>query len=146
MDILIVDHSEVTIRLINDFLTSLQHTLHIATTGAEAIRLNMQRNYALLFLAIELPDVDGLTITKQLRAWYARKSFLPIIGLTSYSDHEFQQACFNAGMNDCLTKPIQKAQLQTTLAKYTNAITLCEFITPWYKPGTLCKICTGGNS
>jgi DNA-binding response OmpR family regulator len=95
---------------------------------------------------LNLPGIDGIAVTKQIRICDARKKFVPIIAITAYSDREIQKACFSAGMNDFLTKPIQKQQVEAIIRKYSNTIIPCKFLIPWYKEGTGCKTCAVDNS
>ena len=140
MNILIVDDNNVTIKLIKSFLERFNHATHTATTGIDAINLYIKNNYDLVFMDLNLPNMDGITITKRMRAHSAREKFVPIVAITAYSDHEHKEACFSAGMNNFLTKPIQQQQLESILAKYSNTINPCEFLTPWYKSGANGKI------
>jgi CheY-like chemotaxis protein len=62
-----------------------------------------------------MPEMDGLAATKAIRALGSAKASLPVIGLTANVLAADQQACFDAGMNGFLTKPITARTLARAL-------------------------------
>ena len=71
--------------------------------------------YAGVLMDMQMPGVDGLEATRQLRAAGFGG---PIIAMTANAFGEDRAACLAAGMNDFLTKPIDVARLRATLARY----------------------------
>ncbi len=78
--------------------------------------------FDLLLTRIQMPEMDGYTLARTLRA---RKSPIPIIALTAHAMAEDRAKCLDAGCNDYASKPIDRAALLATCAKWlgTNALT-----------------------
>ena len=129
MNILVVDDDTIVNRVIQFFLKGFPHSIDVANTGTKAISLYRKNNYDLIFMDLGLPDLNGIEVTKQIRKLSARDKFVPIIALTGYCDEICKQACFTAGMNNFLNKPLQYEQLQKILNNYTNT-TPYLFLTP----------------
>jgi CheY-like chemotaxis protein len=138
MLVLLVDDCDITLKGLQFLLQKFACKSEVATTSAEAFSLYSKKNYDLIFMDVGLPDISGIETTRQIRKYSAREKFVPIIALTCYCDEEYKKACFTAGMNDFLTKPLRYVQLQKILLKYTSPAP-CLFTGPWYKPGAVCE-------
>ena len=90
----------------------------VAKDGREAVRLFTQHSYDLILMDIQMPELDGIAATREIRTLEQRSNNkpVPIIAVTAHSLPEDKQRSYNAGMNDHLTKPLTGAALQTTLA------------------------------
>ena len=67
-----------------------------------------------------MPVMNGFDATEEIRKYEFQKGIYPtpIIALTASSTHEYQQRCMDVGMNDFLSKPFTKIQLQIIIAKW----------------------------
>ncbi|MEM7725396.1 MAG: response regulator [Cyanobacteria bacterium P01_A01_bin.45] len=74
----------------------------VASDGQEVIGMALKEEFELLLLDLGLPDIDGLTVLKELR--YQKKN-LPVIIVTAISDERTRIDALNSGANDYLTKP-----------------------------------------
>nr|MBP7546435.1 response regulator [Corallincola sp.] len=88
-----------------------------AVNGAEALAMVEQMTIDLVLMDIQMPVMDGLTATRAMRA-DARWRGLPIIGLSANAFAEDRAQSLAAGMNDYLTKPVDRQQLYQTLGRY----------------------------
>jgi len=98
--------------------------------GAEALQaLQAKRRYDLLVLDLNLPDLDGLSLLKQLRPLQSR---LPVLVLTARARVEDRVDALQAGADDCLTKPFSlaefKARVQTLLRRNAGQVPNCSTI------------------
>lgn len=95
----------------------------IAHHGAEAVKLLRQRTqppFDVVLMDLQMPEMDGLTATRLLRA-EPRLQPLPIIAMTAHALAEEVQRCLEAGMNDHVAKPIDPGTFFATLARWTTA-------------------------
>ncbi len=91
-------------------------TVDIATTGQSALDQVAQKHYDLIFMDVGLPDKQGTEVTQELResGWKG-----PIIGLTGHAKNpEYRKACFKAGMNEVIGKPVDDEILTPILQRW----------------------------
>jgi signal transduction histidine kinase/CheY-like chemotaxis protein len=104
-------------KLVRDALAKLLETagaaVDCASSGDEAVTLALAHKFALVLMDVRMPGVDGLEATSRLRAAKFRR---PIFALTANAMPEQRAACFAAGCDDHLTKPIAAAELIAKVA------------------------------
>ncbi len=109
--------------VVNQFLArvileSRGFSVDIANNGIEAIQLLESNEYDLIFMDIQMPDMDGVTSTKNIRLMKdSVKANIPIVALTANALVGNEQEYYNAGMNACLTKPFTEEKLFEVINK-----------------------------
>lgn len=98
-------------------LEALQCHVDVASDGSEAVELFTHNHFDIILMDCQMPNMDGYAATRIIRAMENGRS-IPIIALTASTLQETRQLCFNAGMNDHLTKPFTKTTLQQRLAHW----------------------------
>jgi len=112
--ILVVEDYEPNVLVVTSYLDIMGYHYDVASNGEVAVqKVQMQRYHAIL-MDIQMPGMDGIEATKQIRAWEASisRSATPIIGLTAHAFNEDRERCLNAGMNDYIAKPFTPELLQ----------------------------------
>ncbi len=89
----------------------------IASNGAEVLDLLRKGKYDCVLMDVQMPVMDGLEATRQIRA-DATLATLPVIAMTANARAEDKQHCFAAGMNDFISKPLLPGLLYTTIEKW----------------------------
>jgi len=118
--ILVVDdepiNREVTLSLLGDAGLLVDS----AEDGSEAIRMAAETPYAAILMDMQMPVIDGLEATQQIRQLpgYAET---PIIALTANAFSEDKARCLAAGMNDLVPKPFDPAVLFSTILRWLRA-------------------------
>jgi signal transduction histidine kinase/CheY-like chemotaxis protein len=87
-------------------------TLYRASNGYEVLSLLAEDDYDLILMDIQMPQLDGLETTKQIRA---SNNPIPIIGLTASVIKEEVDQCLQVGMNDYVMKPFKETELISVL-------------------------------
>jgi CheY-like chemotaxis protein len=89
----------------------------LAGDGAEAVNMANARAYDLILMDIQMPVLDGLAATRQIRALpgYAHT---PMVAMTANAYEEDRQACRAAGLDDFIAKPVDPDLLYTTLLRW----------------------------
>ena len=113
--ILVVDDHPINRLLLSEQLTTLGYRTRTAKDGLDALEVLKISDVDLVLSDINMPNLDGYGLARRLRS--EGKQY-PIIGLTANALAKEQQQCLDAGMNDCLSKPITLEELQHALAKY----------------------------
>jgi two-component system, sensor histidine kinase and response regulator len=110
--VLLVDDNEVNREILGEMLRRLGHAVTLAPDGEEALALLATRTFDVIFCDVQLPQIDGIELTRRYREAGGRT---PIVALTGNSAREDRERCLTAGMNLVLTKPVDSAQLATAV-------------------------------
>jgi CheY-like chemotaxis protein len=114
--ILIAEDEETNYLFIEAILEDTKAELLWARNGCDAVEIfNKQNDIDLILMDIKMPEMDGITATRQIRLI---SSTIPIIAQTAYAMSEDRTKCLNAGCDDYLTKPINHKVLLATIEKY----------------------------
>ena len=115
--ILIVEDNVTNQKITKKMLEKLGYSSLIAENGEEALQVLAQQrdDIALILMDCRMPVMDGLQATQAIRA---KGDDIVIIALTANNSDEDKAACLAVGMNEFLSKPVNKAQLQAVLAKF----------------------------
>lgn len=119
--ILLAEDNPANQALFQAILEKAGLTVDIASDGQEAIDASREIPYDLILMDVSMPEVDGLAATKEIRATNAPCGRIPIIALTAHSLDGDRERFIEAGMNDYLSKPVEKAALLSMVAKWVNA-------------------------
>ena len=95
----------------------LGHQADTVGTGIEAIAALALTRYDLVLMDVMMPEMDGLTATRQIRAAERPAARIPIVGLTAGSSAANLAACLGAGMDAVTTKPVTLATLRAAIAE-----------------------------
>ncbi len=91
----------------------------VAPNGAEALAMIQQKKYDIVFMDCQMPEMDGYEATRNIRSLVdAECAATTIVAMTANALSGDKRACFDSGMNDFLSKPINKAMLSSMLAKW----------------------------
>lgn len=119
--VLVVEDNAINRMVAEDLLESLGVESRCVENGAEALDLIRQGvRPPLILMDIQMPVMDGVTATQQIRAWEQGNGLppLPIVALTANAFDEDRERYFAAGMNGFLAKPIDIEQLGQTVQKW----------------------------
>ncbi|MBC2605371.1 ATP-binding protein [Pelagicoccus albus] len=109
-------------KLIHGMLKRIGLTAKTANNGLEALELFRTGEYDLVLMDCQMPEMDGFETTREIRK-YERSTgtHTPIIALTALSLQGVKERCFDAGMDDYLSKPLEIQPLAATLNKWTTS-------------------------
>ncbi len=114
--ILVVDDEPINREVARFHLELVDLHVDTATDGAQAVSMAQERNYAAIFMDMQMPVINGLEATRQIRELPGYRQ-TPIIAMTANAFAEDKQRCFEAGMSDFLVKPFDPDTLFATLLR-----------------------------
>ena len=121
--VLLVEDNEMNQQVATELLESAGAVVTIANHGGEAVKILTEGEHPVpfdvVFMDLQMPEIDGITATKLLRA-DPRLQQLPIIAMTAHALVEERQRCIDAGMNDHVSKPIDPDALFATLLRWAE--------------------------
>lgn len=118
--ILAVDDNPYNLKLVAALLENLQYSVVTASSGFEALTLLQENPFDLVLMDIQMPGMDGVEATRKIRQNEAPSQHIPIVALTAHAMASEREAVLNAGMDDCLTKPIDEAELGRVIQRWTG--------------------------
>jgi signal transduction histidine kinase/CheY-like chemotaxis protein len=117
MKVLAVDDNDVNLLVITGQLEALGCKVRSVTSGREAIRLVAEESWDLILMDCQMPVMDGLMTTKELRRTGCK---LPIIALTANAQPSDREECLAAGMDGFLSKPVKPHEIKSILEQYVQ--------------------------
>ncbi len=109
--ILLVEDNMVNQKVGVAMLTKLGCRVDVAANGRDALVMTARLPYDLIFMDCQMPELDGYQATSEIRIREGDLRRTPIVALTAGAMAEDREKCFNAGMDDYLSKPVRSEQL-----------------------------------
>ncbi|EAA0818505.1 TPA: aerobic respiration two-component sensor histidine kinase ArcB [Shigella sonnei] len=117
LNLLLVEDIELNVIVARSVLEKLGNSVDVAMTGKAALEMFKPGEYDLVLLDIQLPDMTGLDISRELTKRYPREDLPPLVALTANVLKD-KQEYLNAGMDDVLSKPLSVPALTAMIKKF----------------------------
>ena len=121
LSILLAEDNPINQEIAAKFLTRAGAKVEVAENGVEVLRMIAQKNYDIILMDLQMPQMDGLTATQELfkhPSW----NHCPIIGVSAGLSNQDKDKCLAAGMQDFLLKPVNWQQLIALLRDVVKPI------------------------
>jgi PAS domain S-box-containing protein len=115
--ILLAEDNEVNQRLALLLLKKLGYDADVVSNGLEALEALDRQRYDLVLMDVQMPELDGLETTRRICARWPGEGRPRIVAMTANAMQEDREACFAAGMDDYVAKPIRPEELAAALAR-----------------------------
>lgn len=119
LNILIADDDMQNQRMMELILRRTGHVVKFASNGVEAVQMATSGEFDLVLMDIQMPLLDGLDATRQIRKWEDGEKRVAIIGLTAVLETEHKR-CIQAGMDSVISKPFEIEEFYEVLTAFTN--------------------------
>jgi TMAO reductase system sensor TorS len=113
--VLVAEDNRVNQMLIKEILRAEGHTVEIVENGAEAIDAAKQGSFDLILMDVQMPEVDGITATREIRTLPGALSRVPIIAVTAHAMVGDRDSYLAAGMDEYVSKPVDRKELFATI-------------------------------
>ena len=117
LSILVVEDTVTNQEVLAGLLHRLQHAVDIASDGYEALKKVESNDYDLILMDVRMPGMDGLEATRRIRAMAPAKSSIRIVAMTAGALTTDEKACRAAGMDDFVSKPVNRKKLVAALER-----------------------------
>jgi len=118
--LLLVEDLALNQKVAQLMLQQLGYRADVASNGLEALEALSRQDYDVVFMDVQMPEMDGLEATKCITQQWLPESRPWIIAMTAHAMVGDRQECLNAGMNDYISKPIRAEDIVKALNKYKH--------------------------
>ena len=115
---LVVEDNLINQRLICLLLQEYNIVVKTAVNGLEAVDMTDKNKFDIIFMDIDIPEMNGIVVTKQIKDRLSRKIKLPIVALTAMTMEGDREMLLSRGLDDYLPKPLMREKLESILNKY----------------------------
>ena len=115
---LVAEDNEINRRVIVGMLRRIGCDVTFAVDGREAVQMVTQKEFALVLMDCQMPEMDGYEATREIRRLDGRCRELPVIALTANVLPSDRAACEQAGMDDFLPKPVKLDRLREVVLRW----------------------------
>jgi CheY-like chemotaxis protein len=118
LDILLVEDNPVNQKIALRFLQRLGYRADAVGNGLEAVSAMRRQDYKLLFMDVQMPEMDGFEAAREIRATIAKERQPVIVALTANAMQGDRERCLDAGMNDYITKPVKIDEIEQVIRRF----------------------------
>lgn len=117
--ILVVDDNPANLQLATELLRGIGAKVSGADNGSEALQQCEEDDFDLIFMDVQMPVLDGMETTKELRLRQGSEKRTPVIALTAHAMSDQKTKLLLAGMDDYLHKPVSESQLRHAISRWS---------------------------
>ncbi|HYG22482.1 MAG TPA: response regulator [Verrucomicrobiae bacterium] len=119
--LLLADDNPINQKVGLSVLQKLGYRADVANNGVEVLQALERKAYDIIFLDVQMPEMDGLEATRQICSRWPQEKRPCIIAMTGNALLGDREKCLEAGMDDYITKPVRIAELQNALERWGPA-------------------------
>jgi signal transduction histidine kinase/CheY-like chemotaxis protein len=116
LNILLAEDNLTNQKVATVMLGKMGHQTTLATNGLEALEQWRQSDFDLILMDVQMPEMDGLQATQQIRREEAGDAHIPIVAMTASAMNEERDRCLGAGMDDFVSKPVSYRAIEQMIA------------------------------
>lgn len=118
LSLLLVEDNPINRKVATRILQKAGHEVRSAENGSVALDMVREHSFDLVFMDIQMPVLDGFEATAEIRGWGGEWKKLPIIAMTAHAMTGYREKCLTAGMNDYISKPLRREELEALLERW----------------------------
>lgn len=127
LKVLVVEDNVINQKVVVKMLERMQLQPTVAVNGKEAMQMFSMQPYDLVFMDIQMPEMDGLEATRAIRSMEKPGAHAVIIALTANAMQGDRERCLQSGMDDYLAKPIKQVDIETIIDKWLEKLPAGSF-------------------
>jgi CheY-like chemotaxis protein len=118
LHILLAEDNEINQKMTKALLNRQGYQVDLVSNGFEAVKATRCTRYDLIFMDVQMPEMDGLEAAQQIRLLEGDQRHTPIIAMTAYAMPGDRQKCLDAGMDDYISKPLDPRKVFQVIEKW----------------------------
>jgi len=119
ISILIAEDQIINQKIMVQLLKKKGYNVSTAENGKEAFEMAKEKQYDLIFMDVQMPEMDGLDATRLIRKFEKKKKYYtPIIAMTALAMKGDKERCLDSGMDYYITKPVNPTELYESIEEY----------------------------
>ena len=122
LEILLAEDNPINQKLALRLFYKMGYTVDLATNGHEVLQMVEKKSYNVIFMDVQMPEIDGLEATREILRRFRLQQRPVIIAMTANAMEEDQKNCYDAGMDDYIPKPISLKVIQEKLYKWGSIL------------------------
>ena len=120
LHILIAEDNDINQKVVSWMLAPLNCQFDLVENGLEAVAAVARSEYDLVLMDVQMPEMDGIEVTRQIRSMAGAKGKIPIIAMTANAMKGDREKYLEAGMSDYVPKPIDQRELLSAITRSTG--------------------------
>ena len=120
LKILLAEDNMVNQKLAQALLAKSGHLVQTAPDGEQAVEAALSSHFDLILMDVQMPIMDGMTATNEIRKRWDRETPIPIIAMTAHAMQGDREKCLDAGMDGYIAKPMKADELYLEIARVWN--------------------------
>ncbi|MBK9491605.1 MAG: response regulator [Haliscomenobacter sp.] len=120
LSILVAEDNMLNQKLIVRIMEHFGYQIDIVENGREVLHKLNSQAYDLIFMDVQMPELDGIETTQALRQMPINQPY--VVAMTAAAAPEDQEACFAAGMKDYVVKPISLTKIRALIPKWSEGV------------------------
>ena len=121
LTILLAEDNPINQIVASSILDEMAYKVDIAENGKDVIKALQRKAYNVIFMDMQMPEMDGLEATRRIRAEFPHEHQPIIIAMTANAMEGDKQECLEAGMNDYISKPILPETVEAALQRWCES-------------------------
>ncbi|NGX58321.1 MAG: Signal transduction histidine-protein kinase BarA [Chlamydiae bacterium] len=121
IDVLVVDDYLINLELTKHMLQMMKCRVDTAENGVEALKKVKDKKYDIVFMDIQMPDMDGIQTTSEIRKITENNGHIPVVALTANAIEGDREKYLDSGLDDYISKPITGEGLEEILLRQLPA-------------------------
>jgi signal transduction histidine kinase/DNA-binding response OmpR family regulator len=118
--ILIAEDNIINQKIATRLIERMGYRVDVVADGREAVSAVLERPYNLVLMDCQMPELDGFEATSEIRAAEKNTGHIPVIALTASAMEDDRRRCREAGMDDFISKPINRSELKSAIERWMN--------------------------
>jgi signal transduction histidine kinase/CheY-like chemotaxis protein len=123
--VLVAEDNPVNQRVLAHLVGKMGHEVTLASNGLQAVEEFHKHHFDMILMDCHMPELDGFEATRMIRKAGGARANVPIIAVTANAFAEDRARCLAAGMNDHVSKPVQKAALEAVMSRMMSILKVC---------------------